>query len=103
MVKSMFISKFLLLPTCLFSISRDVDAPFLCRVWEKAQLVHQDEKKEQKFERVNIDLLQSRAWMEKVLAIMNKFMTLGVFYQCSVFLWCLFDILPHRLSGFICS
>ncbi|KAL8507919.1 hypothetical protein ACS0TY_018463 [Phlomoides rotata] len=38
-------------------------------VLEKAHPVHPVEKKEQKFERVNIDLVRSRSWMEKVVRL----------------------------------
>ncbi|KAH6822887.1 glucan synthase-like 7 [Perilla frutescens var. hirtella] len=38
-------------------------------VLEKAHELHHDEKKEQKFEKVNIDLLQSGPWMEKVVRL----------------------------------
>ncbi|KAK4438966.1 Callose synthase 7 [Sesamum alatum] len=38
-------------------------------VLEKTHTFHQDEKREQKFERVNIDLSQSRSWMEKVVRL----------------------------------
>ncbi|KAL0399621.1 UNVERIFIED_CONTAM: Callose synthase 7 [Sesamum radiatum] len=36
---------------------------------EKTHTFHQDDKREQKFERVNIDLSQSRSWMEKVVRL----------------------------------
>ncbi|GFQ05882.1 callose synthase 7 [Phtheirospermum japonicum] len=38
-------------------------------VLEKANSFHHDEKKEQMFERVKTDLLQSRSWMEKVVRL----------------------------------
>ncbi|KAL0362534.1 UNVERIFIED_CONTAM: Callose synthase 7 [Sesamum calycinum] len=38
-------------------------------VLEKTHTFHQDDKREQKFERVNIDLSQSRSWMEKVVRL----------------------------------
>ncbi|KAL0306710.1 UNVERIFIED_CONTAM: putative callose synthase 6 [Sesamum radiatum] len=44
-----------------------------CATWpsvlEKTHTFHQDDKREQKFERVNIDLSQSRSWMEKVVRL----------------------------------
>lgn len=49
-----------------------IGVPFVCvcRTLEKAHAFNHDEKKEQKFERVNIDLLQSGPWMEKVSVIL---------------------------------
>ncbi|KAL7129205.1 hypothetical protein ABFS83_13G048900 [Erythranthe nasuta] len=38
-------------------------------VLEKTHSLHHDEKREQKFERVKIDLLQSGSWMEKVVRL----------------------------------
>lgn len=48
-----------------------MEFPSLCRVLEKTHSLHHDEKREQKFERVKIDLLQSGSWMEKVLRKWN--------------------------------
>lgn len=45
-----------------------------CRVLEKNHVFHQEDKKEQRFERVNVNLWQSRSWMEKVLMSHNFIM-----------------------------
>lgn len=61
---------------------------FLCRTLEKAHAFNHDEKKEQKFERVNIDLLQSGPWMEKVLVILLSNLHcchLHCFFSCFTF------------------
>lgn len=50
----------------IFKSLKVIDIVFFLR---RVLAIHQDERKEQKFERVNIDLLQSGPWMEKVLVV----------------------------------
>ncbi|KAL0353954.1 UNVERIFIED_CONTAM: Callose synthase 7 [Sesamum angustifolium] len=48
---------------------QDIIEIIIKMVLEKTHTFHEDDKREQKFERVNIDLSQSRSWMEKVVRL----------------------------------
>ncbi|KAI3465923.1 hypothetical protein Pfo_022586 [Paulownia fortunei] len=74
-------------------------------ILEKAHTFHQEYEKEQKFERVNIDLLRSRSWMEKVVRLhllltvkesaMNVPMNLEARRRITFFANSLFMIMPR--------